>query len=243
MKGFLKSAVLAAALCFSAVTAHADNHIFNHLGVGVHAATTGFGFEAATPITKFVTLRAGVSIMPSFSFGADVNGTYDAPEGARDFSMHVDGGLKRTQGNIIFNIHPFAHMSSFYVAAGAYFGGQTVVKVTGHSDELREQAAHGGSVEIGEYQLPIDANGNVDGSLEVKKFRPYLGIGFGRAVPKGRLHFGVELGVQFQGKMKVCSNGKELDQTLTGNDDDWQKVIDKLKVYPVLKFTLSGRIF
>ena len=34
-----------------------DLYLFNHLGIGAHVGTTGFGFEAATPITKWVTLR------------------------------------------------------------------------------------------------------------------------------------------------------------------------------------------
>ena len=105
---------------------------------------------------------------------------------------------------------------------------------------------HQRKIGIGE---PVDpdeylAQEDIHGSLEAKKFRPYLGLGFGRAVPKGRLNFGFELGVQFMGKMKVYSNGNPLDElTDVENDDDWKKVMDKLKVYPVLKFTLSGRIF
>lgn len=251
MNLFKKIAVAVALVAVGGMSAHAKTlgelNIFNHVGVGVHAATTGFGFEVATPITKFVTLRAGASFMPSFSFNAEVDGEYSVegqPSGHGTFDMDVNASLKRTQGSVIFNVHPFGDKSSFYVAAGGYFGGASILSLTGHSEELMKLPQEHPYIEIGDYKLPVDEGGNVSGSLRAASFRPYLGIGMGRAVPKGRLHFGVELGVQFMGHMKVYNGNHELDkQEFLNNDDDWQKWMDKLTVYPVLKFTLSGRIF
>lgn len=225
-----------------------DLYLFNHLGIGAHVGTTGFGFEAATPITKWVTLRGGVTIMPGIKFNTDIDGTYEGThEGQhieQDFTMDVKGSLSRVQGSVIFNIYPLTHLTSFYIAAGGYFGGSKIVGVTGHSDELMNLANGDSYLELGDYKLPVDKNGNVDGALKVNAFRPYLGIGFGRPLPKGRLNFGVELGVQFHGKMKLYNRDTELEKVPSlDNDDDWQKWMDKLTVYPVLKFTLSGRIF
>lgn len=250
MKNFSKL-LLAAAMIFTAIPASrclnlADLYMFNHLGVSVHAATTGFGFEVATPMTKFVTLRAGASFMPGIKFSPDLTCYYTAtgPDNQKyetEVDMDIDASLKRTQGSVIFNIYPFAHSSSFFVAAGAYFGGSSIIGLTGHSNQLAGQ--RDAFLEIGDYKLPIDANGNVNGSLRAKSFRPYLGLGFGRPLPKGRLNFGVELGVQFMGKTKIYSGDSELIPTIFNDDDDWHKWMDKVTVYPVLKFTLSGRIF
>jgi hypothetical protein len=46
------------------------------------------------------------------------------------------------------------------------------------------------------------------------------------------------------GHMKVYQNGQQLDvdKAIKKGDDDISKLIDKLTVYPVLKFTLTGRI-
>lgn len=228
-----------------------DLNLFNHLGVGAHIGTTGFGFEVATPITKFISARAGITIMPEISFKTDVDGTYHVATNkipslvgpaTQDFTMNVKGSLARTQGSIIFNMYPLPNFTSFYVAAGAYFGGRELVKVTGHSDELKTLADNA-TIDLGDYKVPVDKDGNVNGSLKVAGFRPYLGLGFGRPVPKRLLNFGVELGVQFMGKMKVYTGDEELNKVLADNDDDWQKWMDKLTVYPVLKFTLSGKIF
>lgn len=239
--------VLAAAIPCSAA-GFGELNIFNHLGVGAHVGSTGFGFEAATPITKWVTLRGGVTIMPGISFHTDIDGTYTDYSNGRqieqDFTLNAKGSLSRVQGSVIFNVYPIPHLSSLYIAAGAYFGGGKILGITGHSDELMNLPDSHSYLEIGDYQLPVDKNGNVEGALKVNSFRPYIGIGFGRPVPNKRLNFGVELGVQFHGKMKLYNQDTELDKIPgVDNDDDWQKWMDKLTVYPVLKFTLSGRIF
>lgn len=248
MNKILKKIAVAVMLlisCSAQAKTLGELNIFNHVGVGVHAATTGFGFEVSTPITNFVALRAGATFMPSFSFTTDVDGVYTATVNGENhdqhFNMDLDAGLKRTQGSVIFNIYPFGSHNAFFVAAGAYFGGKNVISLSGYSEELKNLEDNP-YVEIGDYKLPVH-HGYVDGNLRVNNFRPYLGLGYGRAVPKKRVNFGVELGVQFMGHAKVYSGEDLIELNTIANDDDWQKWMDKLTVYPVLKFTLSGRIF
>lgn len=249
MKKFL-AMIAACALSFTPVFSQSflstlnERNIFNHLGVSVHAATTGFGFEVATPITNWVTMRVGGTFMPGFKFSTDVDGEYYTDFAEGDFTIDADASLKRSQGSLIFNIYPFGSRYNFFIAAGAYFGGSKILKITGHSDELEEAMALGdASVFIGDYQLPVDENGNVRGGLKTKSFRPYLGLGFGRPVPNKRVSFMFELGVQFQGKMKAYTDFGDIEELPADyNDDDWQKWMDKLTVYPVVKFTLCGRI-
>ena len=99
--------------------------------------------------------------------------------------------------------------------------------------------------EIDKYQVDFDDNGDISGDVRVKAFRPYLGLGWGRQVPKThRLGFRVELGCQFMGKMKVYQNDKEVNINDLGKkgDDDLSDFIDKVRIYPVVKFSLTGRI-
>ena len=112
-----------------------------------------------------------------------------------------------------------------------------------HSDELAN--SNNASIIIDKYNLPVDENGDANGEIRVKNFRPYLGIGLGgRAVPKGRLSFRTELGVQFHGKPKVTAGGQDLvEMAREAGDDDISKVVDKLVIYPVIKLRLCGRIF
>lgn len=125
-------------------------------------------------------------------------------------------------------------------------GGDKLVKITGHNDDLKQYNAQdrGYNVEIGDYQIPVDKNGDVAGGVKVKNFRPYLGLGFGRLIPKKRFGARFEIGAQFQGKPVVYADGvgdltKVMDQD---TDDDISKFMDWLQVYPVMKLSLRGRI-
>ena len=241
--------ILAALALLMPGTAAAQD-LFNHLAVNAHVATTGVGVELSTPITKFITMRAGVTCMPGFSFNAEVDGQYYVNGESNNFTVDLDANLKRTQGSVIFNVYPLAKAkvcSSFFLAAGLYFGGDKLVKINGHSDEIAEKINQFNGnpyIELGDYKLPVDANGNVKGGLKVQKVRPYLGLGFGRYVPKKRISVTGELGVQFHGHIKPYTSEGEIEafDELT-EKDDWKKVMDKLTVYPMLKIVISGRIF
>lgn len=241
--------ILAALALLMPGTAAAQD-LFNHLAVNAHVATTGVGVELSTPITKFITMRAGVTCMPGFSFNAEVDGQYYVNGESNDFTVDLDANLKRTQGSVIFNVYPLAKAkvcSSFFLAAGLYFGGDKLVKINGHSDEIAEKINQFNGnpyIELGDYKLPVDENGNVKGGLKVQKVRPYLGLGFGRYVPNKRISVTGELGVQFHGHIKPYTSEGEIEafDELT-EKDDWKKVMDKLTVYPMLKIVISGRIF
>lgn len=216
--------------------------IANHLGVGVGVGTNGISVEAATPITRFLALRAGVHFMPNFKFNTDVDAYFTRPGETYPSSESVDlsCGLGRTQGSVILNVYPIPG-ASFFIAAGGYFGGDKLIKIDGHTEALKNI---GGEIEIGDYNIPVDKNGDVRGGLKVKGFRPYLGLGFGRSVPKRLLAFNFELGVQFQGKPKPYTETGELSDLLDDErSNDFQDIIKYLKVYPTLTFRLSGKIF
>ena len=214
--------------------------IFNHLGLGVGVGTNGISVEAATPITRFISLRAGVHFMPNITFNTDVDADFKVDNTPMTESVDVEGALGRTQGSVIFNIYPFPH-GSFFIAAGGYFGGNKLIKIKGHSAALENM--EGASIEVGDYQIPVDKEGNVRGGLKVKSFRPYLGIGWGRAIPKRLLNFNFELGAQFQGKPQVYSETGDLTALGYEADNDFKDYIKYLKVYPTLTFRLTGKIF
>ena len=127
------------AMAFSASSQTKD--LFNHLGAGAAVGTNGISVELATPITKFVTLRAGASFMPGISFNANADYTFQAPNTssgtmeARNGEVKLKGDFGRVQGQVVFNVYP-APKIPLYVAVGGYFGGDKLLKITGHSPEL-----------------------------------------------------------------------------------------------------------
>ena len=109
---------------------------------------------------------------------------------------------------------------------------------------------------IGKYFFTPDPadKGNVEANIKVKGFRPYVGLGFGRAVPKKRIGCQFDLGVQFWGKPEIyiptynktagTYQYEKIDGDKAGDDaGKVLKTISKISVYPVLNFRLVGRIF
>lgn len=237
-------AILSIAMMCSPVSAQKELGIFNSLSVGVSAGTTGIGIDVATPVTPHFAIRGGVSFMPGISFDTDVDVDLKDPKLEENSSLNLTGNMKRASGELLVNYYPFLS-SSFFVTAGAYFGGNKLLKVKGHSDKLAEYVNGGNqaSIIIGDQEIPVDKNGNVSGGFKVSGFRPYIGVGFGRAVPKKRIGVQFELGVQFHGSPKLYSSAGDLSGALADSDDDFTKVMDKLTVYPVMKVRFCGRLF
>lgn len=247
--------------------------IFNHVSLGVSAGTDGIGFDLAAPLTYNFAIRAGYSFMPKIKYkkkevniGSDVdfiNG------GTADQLVDIEGKLNMADFKVLLDFYPF-RSSSFHLTAGAYFGKSKPVQVYNAGPFLRETAWGNKGIELGtgydSYTLVSESDGNVKAELKTKSFKPYVGIGFGRAVPKHRLAVQFDLGVQFWGKPEVWGNINSVnpetgmletryqkidkDRIVTEGKDkaykdikDAIKTIEKFSVYPVLTLRLNGRLF
>ena len=239
----------------------------NHVGINVGAGTEGISVGLAAPVTSFFELEAGVNVMPSFKLSGDLDvdvNTSSLPQVPnvqfpKEATIHAEGSFDRTTFNVKANLYPFGAGSKFFIAAGLSIGGEKIAEVSGSCDELRDfsnkhlknnpdlekQFRQTLSANLGGYNLELDENYNLQGDIRCKNVRPYLGLGFGRLVPKNRIGCRFELGCQFMGKLKVYQNGNEIDINKALEDageDDLSKFVKDLKVYPVLKFSLTGRI-
>lgn len=239
--------------------------LFNHVGLNVGAGTEGISVGLAAPVTSFLEVEAGVNVMPSFKLSGDLDVDYDYSslpqvpnvQYPTEATIHAEGSFDRTTFNVKANLYPFGGGTKFFIAAGLSIGGEKIAEVNGSCDKLREisqklptqelkdQLRQAVTANLGGYKLELDENYNVQGDIRCKKVRPYLGLGFGRLVPKNRIGCRFELGCQFMGKLKVYQNDTEIDINKALEDageDDLSKFVKDLKVYPVLKFSLSGRI-
>ena len=237
----------------------------NHVGINVGAGTEGISVGLAAPVTGFFELEAGVNVMPSFKLSGDLDvdvNTSSLPQVPTvtyptSATIHAEGSFDRTTFNVKANLYPFGGGTKFFIAAGLSIGGEKIAEVTGSCDELRKfsqslptqelknEFRQAVSANLAGYNLQFDENYNVQGDIRCKKVRPYLGLGFGRLVPKNRLGMRLELGCQFMDKLKVYQNDTEIDINKALEDageDDLSKFVKDLKVYPVLKFSLTGRI-
>lgn len=237
----------------------------NHVGINVGAGTEGVSVGLAAPVTSFFELEAGVNVMPSFKLSGDLDvdvNTSSLPQVPNvqyphEATIHAEGSFDRTTFNVKANLYPFGGGTKFFIAAGLSIGGEKIAEVSGSCDELRDfsqklptqelkdQFRQAVSANLAGYNLQFDENYNVQGDIRCKKVRPYLGLGFGRLVPKNRLGMRLELGCQFMDKLKVYQNDTEVDINKAledAGDDDLSKFVKDLKIYPVVKFSFTGRI-
>lgn len=237
----------------------------NHVGINVGAGTEGISVGLAAPVTGFFELEAGVNVMPSFKLSGDLDvdvNTSSLPQVPNvqyphEATIHAEGSFDRTTFNVKANLYPFGGGTKFFIAAGLSIGGEKIAEVSGSCDELRDfsqklptqelkdQFRQAVSANLAGYNLQFDENYNVQGDIRCKKVRPYLGLGFGRLVPKNRLGMRLELGCQFMDKLKVYQNDTEVDIDKALEDageDDLSKFVKDLKIYPVVKFSFTGRI-
>ena len=237
----------------------------NHVGINVGAGTEGISVGLAAPVTGFFELEAGVNVMPSFKLSGDLDVDYDSSslpqvpgvQYPANATIHAEGSFDRTTFNVKANLYPFGGGTKFFIAAGLSIGGEKIAEVNGSCDQLREisqklptqelkdQLRQAVTANLGGYKLELDENYNLQGDIRCKKVRPYLGLGFGRLVPKNRLGMRLELGCQFMDKLKVYQNDTEIDINKAledAGDDDLSKFVKDLKIYPVVKFSFTGRI-
>lgn len=262
-KGFIAASLMLLTLC----TVQAQESFYgnaNRWSLAAGVGTEGIGFEVATSLGKQFAVRAGLNIMPGIKYDEDVQidlAGVDPRLTAAGFptsaTMNVEGSVARTTVDLKADWYPGG--GKFFITGGFSFAGKELIKLTGHSQEIADAYTkyaplaeqYGVTltdtyIDVDDYRIPIDRNGNISGGLKVGGFRPYLGLGFGRAVPKKRVGCRVELGVQFHGSPEFyVDNGdfQELSKSAEGDVSDAIDFIESVKVYPVLKFTLRGRIF
>ena len=194
-----------------------DFGYFNHLSAGVSLGTDGIGIELAAPITYDFAVRTGINFFPKFKYSKNLNlksksGTLpgafldDLPNG----EVELEGKLNKFDFKLLVDWYPFK-TSSFHATAGFFVGGSTLVDVYNKEEFINPGYYGNAGIELGDatkgseyrYTMVTDQSGNVKAEVKVNSFKPYLGVGFGRAVPKGRIGVQFDLGVQFWGRPEV----------------------------------------
>ena len=241
-------AIVAMVMLFSAQPMRAqgeveDFGIFNHVAIGASIGTTGIGLEVAAPVTNYLTVRGGYNYFPTFTYKEDID--YRAKGKKERGKTSAEGKSHLSAGHVLLDVYPFPK-SSFRATAGFYLGTDEVVTLENTSPVKDFEPGEG--IVIGDYIVGFDSNGYAHGTIKVKKFRPYVGIGFGRTVPRGRLGVNCDLGVQLWGTPKVYEKqtGKDLEVTkddLGSDSNKYFDLISKVSVWPVLNLRLTYRLF
>ena len=258
MRKFI-SAIIISLFCWQAAQAGepVEYGFFNHLGVGASAGTEGFGFDLAVPVLRWAAVRVGISKYPNYKYSKTVKLDVESSTITTD-EIKIEAALNDNMDyKILVDLYPFRN-SSFHLTGGAYFGTKNFVSAYNAEPFLDEKDWGTAGVKIGDYRIYSDEKGNVkvnlDSEMEVK---PYVGFGFGYAVPKKRLNVTFDMGAKFWGEPGIYLNTKDnfgdthysrltKDDVKEMNEKDIDKAFDimsKVIAYPVISLRISGRIF
>lgn len=177
----------------------------------------------------------------------------------------ISAKLKMNNIKALLEYYPSANRS-FHFTAGVMIGNEDLISLHGSPDaaaqksylsamKLHSQMQADGinnmnidvknsvAFNIDDKTYTLDDNGNVDATIEIQKIKPYLGIGFGRAVPNKRVGFQFELGAWMHGTPTI--NGPEAKVYNPDKDgvEGVGDVMSKITFYPQMTFRLTGRIF
>ena len=244
MRKIIRLMAFAATMLLAIPAGAQDSQIFNHLSIGAEVGTTGWGFEAAVPLTHFVTFRTGFTTLPRFDVKFDINYTTKGQEK----NVDVRGRVHMTDFKLLADIYPFKH-SSFHLTGGFYAGLPDLDTV--HNTGLVD-VDEGEGLEIGDVFVRPDENGTVRLKLQTNSFKPYTGLGFGRPISsKHKVSVAFDLGVMFWGTpaLKVYSPDEDGWIKMKKDDIDDEgfhdavKIIERIKVYPVLNFRIYYNAF
>lgn len=246
-----------------------ESDILSHYSLSAGVSTTGVTADVGTMVTPRFGVRAGIDYMPKIKYSTDltlslVNQTeYVDITSLPVRKVEVTGTLLNTTWHGLVDIYPVSNRD-FHLTVGAYFANSgKIVDVINEENELLKKVADLNArrgayanipigygqvaAKLGDYNIMPDDDGTANAYIQVRKVRPYVGVGYGRAVPSmSRLNFLFDLGVQFSGKPHVYDgvSGNELTaEGARGEDGGYLKTISRIHFYPVLSFRIVGRLF
>ncbi len=185
----------------------------------LNLGSTGIGGEVKLPIKRH-TVKLGYNYLP-LSYSTDFT---------MGLALKVDAEGSFKKINCTYEYQLFEKKEWFKVQAGISYLTSANSTVTLTPTQ---------SVSAGIVSLNADEIGNVTVTSDSKGIAPYLGLGFGRTVPKKKLNVGLDLGVNYINAPKVTSIGTKL---LSDNEQLGIDLTEKLKTYrwlPVMQLSIN----
>jgi len=231
-----------------------EGYPFSHWAVGINVGLYGYGLEVNTHLIPNIKLRLGFNYF-GYTFSR-LKFDYEFDEKANGYFIEREGTAELTpkigfvNGKVLFDILPF-ETGKFAFTTGVYIGknGLTVNGITYDRNSGRP------------IDTPIyfddgiviypDSKGNVDATLRMGNIvKPYFGLTFGRAIPRRSVGFKFEMGVIYQGNLKLESNStgnsaavdRANDELNSGMNELPNTIQNLLKLWPMMQFQLTYKI-
>ena len=179
---------------FFPVTAHAQHLV----ALGAGAGTNGLQGQIGIRANDYLQVRAAYS---NIAVGLD---DLDLPSG--DLRQQASITYAIEQGELLVDVHPFKNWFKLTLGGGYALGREAsvymIVLDTVYAGEDGSDPDN-----LGDFILYPEDLGFVDIQFLWNQWTPYVGFGFGRAVPNKRIGLSVDLGAYYLGSIRVEAEG------------------------------------
>ena len=182
----------------------------NRSAIGISAGLPGFGLDYAYNINRSLSVRAGFL---AFSFS-----DYNTDLEVSGQSVNVNANLNSTVFDLMLEYQPSSNYAFKLVAGLSYLNNVGVNTLILLNDDIG----------YGDLIIDNEEIGDIDITLDYTGIAPYLGFGFGRAVPKKKAGFGIELGAYYAGGPEVTIDASGM---LENTSEEEQELEDNLASY------------
>jgi hypothetical protein len=219
----MKTIIAGLALVLASGYAYAEG-----VAAGIGIGTLGAGVQLAFALRDDFNLRVGANGL-KFS--------YDYEERRVDYDADVK------LANVPLVVDWFPIKGGIFRLSAGIFGNSNKVDLEGRP--------RSGTFSIGNNVYSATAIGSVTGTVKYRSVAPYVGVGWGNAVQRGKnWGWNLDLGALYQGRPKtsysvVCGSALSAAQcTQLQNDaaieaDEFDRELRHYRLYPVAQFWLS----
>jgi hypothetical protein len=219
----IRSLFCAGLLLGTSLAARADTALYLDL------STLGGGLGLGVELGPTLTLRGGFNAL-----------SYD--ETIEETDVRYDADLDLQSGRLLLDWHPGG--APFRLVAGLLLNGNELGGRGVPTD---------GSFEINGNEYSADEIGSLDARLDFDTLAPYVGFGFGRAVPQdGRWAWSMDIGIAWQGSADVAVNAQcgaavpaslceQIQADVDAEVRELEQDLDDYELWPVLGVSLSYR--
>mgnify|MGYP000206329536 FL=1 len=190
----------------------------NALGV---SAGTGFGFDYSRTWKKNkLYLTASYN-----TFAYSINGIEQEISGEDVIS---DAEFDFKNFDVKLSYHPFSN--AFKLVGGlGFFSSSNINVLTTFKNNIK----------VGDVEFNAADSGNIDIDFNWGKTAPYLGIGFGRAVPNKRLGFAIDFGTYFSSSPEITLDATGIIEQTKDQEALLNESFETFKFIPYASFRLS----
>lgn len=189
--------------------------------VAVNFGLPGYGVSYARKFNEALSLRGRLSF---FSFDVDRK---NLDLSGRD--VDLVGEFKYNTFDLLLDYYPFKTNSSLKLVAGISYL---------YDAKFDAVIKPSGDVKFG--QIVINNPGDITAGADWSGVTPYVGLGFGRAIPKNKFGFGFDLGAHFTGKPEPHFGASGiLTPTEKAEKDEFNSWMEQFSVIPSFMFHVN----